>query len=132
MKGKWANVLSTCSALELPTEILMDMYEELMFELIERGDYELGEQILGESQVLQYMKNSGPAGQIRFKRLQTLLGRDTSSSATDLRQGYSKAERRQQIAKSMRELVITEAPSGLLNLIRLGMMHERNCTPKDH
>ncbi len=125
LKGRWSYVLNVCNGLDLPQAFLVEVYEELLFELIEKGEFKLGQDILSDSQVCQVMKHGEPALQIRYRRLLNLLQSGQPMSSTDLRLGSTKAERRLQIVAALHAHITPEEPSKLIHLLRQGLLSEK-------
>lgn len=127
--GRWSEVLPALSHLRLPLNKLMNLYEQIILEMLEVREVEVARTMMKETAVLVKMKQTVPE---RFKHLEDLvnyIGGDGSSikaavSSSDdemikllYAKGGRKESRRKEIAlELMREIPAVE-PSRLLALM---------------
>jgi WD40 repeat-containing protein SMU1 len=70
--GKWDSVLAQVSSLKLPSEKLILLYEQVIFELLEIGERELARELLRNTEPMGTLKSLQPE---RFLKLEHLCQR---------------------------------------------------------
>jgi WD40 repeat-containing protein SMU1 len=110
--GDWITVFDSTRNLSLPDEFLVDLYEHVCLEFLERGEYEVSETLLTSSGPLSKMKSSDPMLSTRYQKLQSLI-EGKRSIKSDSYQGVTREMRRIQLVDKLSSSIQC-APSGRL------------------
>jgi WD40 repeat-containing protein SMU1 len=112
--GRWDSVLPQVGALELPQLALMDLYEQIVFEMLELRENDTAKAILRNTEPMSRMRQDNPE---RYLRLEHLVQRQYFDPREAYPPGTSKEKRRAEIAKLITKEVSVVPPSRLLALL---------------
>lgn len=112
-QGNWESVLTVVATLRLPSPLLVDLYEQLILELVEVRELDTARLVLRGAKPMVLMRTRDDA---RFAKLMDLI--DKPFDARDAYAGGdSKKHRRAQLAEALRAHVTAVPPSRLLALL---------------
>uniref|UniRef100_A0A0N4ZKN4 LisH domain-containing protein n=1 Tax=Parastrongyloides trichosuri TaxID=131310 RepID=A0A0N4ZKN4_PARTI len=112
--GHWDNVVSIIQPLQISTSKLIDLYEHIIFELLELRELGAAKLILRNTEPMELLQKSNPE---RYKNLDSLLQRTYFDPREVYTSGKNKMQRRNEIAEALSAEVHVVAPSRLLFLL---------------
>eukprot|EP00602_Paraphysomonas_sp_CaronLab_P007893 CAMPEP_0185035328 /NCGR_PEP_ID=MMETSP1103-20130426/26523_1 /TAXON_ID=36769 /ORGANISM="Paraphysomonas bandaiensis, Strain Caron Lab Isolate" /LENGTH=495 /DNA_ID=CAMNT_0027572357 /DNA_START=80 /DNA_END=1570 /DNA_ORIENTATION=+ len=128
--GRWDLVLSQVSSLQLPREKLVNLYEQVVIELLEAREVDLARELLRTTEPMRYMKVEQPD---RYMKLEHLCQRPVFVDSDAYEMGITKERRRHEIADALSSEVSVVPPSRLLSLLgqALRFQQAQGLIPKD-
>jgi WD40 repeat-containing protein SMU1 len=118
LRGKWDLVLQHINGIDIPVNKLLDLYEQIVYELLEYKENEIAKGLIGDISKYGYTKESA----MRISRLEHLA----INPNFDIDQIYSqinsnKDRNRASIAESLSKELAVLAPNRLLFLLNQGV-----------
>ena len=124
LAGRWDAVMSVVATLKLPALLLFDLYEQLVFELIEMREIDTARQVLRSSEAMALLKHKQPD---RYAKMESLAGAPYFEHRDAYADGSSKEHRRGQIAEALRAEVAVVPASRLVTLLGQALKWQQVC-----
>ncbi|KAK8795530.1 hypothetical protein WA158_000187 [Blastocystis sp. Blastoise] len=122
LNGKWDLVLEEVSFLTLPTSILIELVEQIVFELLEMREVDTARMLLTTSPLINSMREEQPE---RFLRLTSWLKRNYFDPSEAYPAGENKEKRRQSLAMKIGQELTISPPSRLLVLLQQALKYQQ-------
>ncbi|KAJ2339452.1 Serine/threonine-protein kinase smu1, partial [Coemansia sp. RSA 2673] len=113
-KGNWEEVLSSVEQASIAQDKLVDLYEQIIFELVELQDLGPARALLRQTEPMEIMR---VAHSDRYLRLEQLLSRTSFDKSLVYKGKETKESRRAEIASRLVREVSTAPPSRLVTLL---------------
>jgi WD40 repeat-containing protein SMU1 len=114
--GDWVAVFDAIRNLSLPDGFLVDLYEHVCLEFLERGEWEVSETLLSASAPLRKMQSSDPMSSARLNRLQALLD-SRRVLKTDPYQGVTRQKRRIELIDKLISFIYCAPSKRLMSML---------------
>ncbi|KAJ3118665.1 Serine/threonine-protein kinase smu1 [Nowakowskiella sp. JEL0407] len=114
INGNWDVVLRSLSTLNVNPRKLIDLYEQIIFELLELKELSAARLLLRQSEPMNLLKDLFPE---RYLHLEHFISRTYFDEKEVYAAGNTKEKRRKAIANALSDEVTTVSPSRLLSLL---------------
>ncbi|SBT47208.1 alternative splicing regulator, putative [Plasmodium ovale wallikeri] len=117
-KGDWKNVLFNITTVDLSDDTLMNLYEQLICELVEYKEKELAEKIMNECIIFKRMEKKYTD---KYAKLIDVVSSNGVISKSVLYDGMTKEEKRKTLCAMINNEITSCAPSRLLALLGMAL-----------
>ena len=98
--GDWIVVLDFIRGLSIPDDLLVDLYEHICIEFLEKSEFDVVETLLFATTPLSVLKYGDPVSSMRFRRLETALVA-RSNVLENAYRGMTRHSRRDELAEKL-------------------------------
>ncbi|KAF4676746.1 Serine/threonine-protein kinase smu1 [Perkinsus chesapeaki] len=124
--GRWDKVIQTLATVQLPKDLLQDIYEQAFLECLGAGEKQLCSLLLKHSAPLQSMKGDNLKN-LTYRRLESLLSKPYIPVESELFQGEERPEsRRNKLSERARPFVREADGQRLLTLLNQALKYQQN------
>lgn len=113
-QGHWDAVMSVVATLKLPQRLMIDLYEQLVIELLELRELDTARQVLRTAPAMIALQERDGT---RHQKLEALAGRPYFDPRDAYTEGQTKERRRNFLAEQLKAEVSVVPPSRLLALL---------------
>ncbi|KAK8808010.1 hypothetical protein WA588_006495 [Blastocystis sp. NMH] len=122
ISGKWDYVLQQISTLTLPKSVLMDLYEQIFYELLEIREMYTANELLTQCDPLVMMKTEKEE---RYLQMEYWLKKSYFDPVEAYPAGETKETRRQKLASVISSYITVAPSSRLLTLLQEALSYEK-------
>ncbi|EGC37223.1 hypothetical protein DICPUDRAFT_77157 [Dictyostelium purpureum] len=112
--GNWDSVLDVLSTLKLSVDLTMNIYEQIIVELLHLKEYEIVKHLLRKTEPMNYMKLNH---QERYLKLENYLQREYIDLNDFYKYGITTEKKRKQLIDQLNSEITTVPSSRLLSLL---------------
>ncbi|KAF4691647.1 Serine/threonine-protein kinase smu1 [Perkinsus olseni] len=124
--GRWDKVIQALATVQLPKDLLQDIYEQAFLECLGAGEKQLCALLLKHSAPMQSMKGDSQKN-LTYRRLDSLLNKPYIPVESELYQGEEKPEvRRKKLSERARPFLREADGQRLLTLLNQALKYQQN------
>jgi WD40 repeat-containing protein SMU1 len=120
--GRWDTVLRTVGTFSLPQSLVIDLYEQIVIEMIELKESETARAMLRDTAPMMILRNKDPE---RYLKLQRLINKPFFDHRDAYPDGSNKERRRAHIAKALAAEVQVVPPARLMALVNQALRYQQ-------
>ncbi|KXN74126.1 MGC81475 protein-like protein [Conidiobolus coronatus NRRL 28638] len=121
LNGEWDSVINSLKDANLSNQTLIELYEEMIFDLLEIGDLSTARTLLRQSEPMNQLLESNES---RYLKIEGFLSRTEFDSSLYLPKGVTKEENRKNIAEKICKELSNIPPSRLLTLLNQSLTYQ--------